>query len=36
MDAQVKNTCAIRYLVAALGALATLLYYVMIFLGNRD
>ncbi|GAB4232063.1 MAG: zinc metallopeptidase [Ekhidna sp.] len=30
------NTAAKTYLVAALGALATLLYYVMIFLGNRD
>jgi len=30
------NTAAQTYLVAALGALATLLYYVMIFLGNRD
>lgn len=30
------NTAASTYLVAALGALATLLYYVMIFLGNRD
>lgn len=30
------NTAAQTYLVAALGALATLLYYVMIFLGSRD
>lgn len=30
------NTAASTYLVAALGALATLLYYVMIFLGSRD
>ncbi len=30
------NTAASTYLVAALGALATLLYYVMIFLGGRD
>ncbi len=30
------NSAASTYLVAALGALATLLYYVMIFLGNRD
>ena len=30
------NTAAQTYLVAALGALATLLYYVMIFLGGRD
>ncbi len=30
------NAAASTYLVAALGALATLLYYVMIFLGNRD
>jgi len=30
------NTAASTYLVAALGALATLLYYVAIFLGNRD
>lgn len=27
---------AMTYVVAAIGALATLLYYVMIFLGNRD
>ena len=30
------NAAASTYLVAALGALATLLYYVMIFLGSRD
>lgn len=30
------NAAASTYLVAALGALATLLYYVMIFLGGRD
>ena len=30
------NTAASTYLVAALGALATLLYYVMLFLGSRD
>ena len=30
------NAAASTYLVAALGALATLLYYVMLFLGNRD
>lgn len=30
------NTAASTYLVAALGSLATLLYYVMLFLGNRD
>lgn len=30
------NAAASTYLIAALGALATLLYYVMIFLGNRD
>jgi Zn-dependent membrane protease YugP len=27
---------AMTYVIAAIGALATLLYYVMIFLGNRD
>ncbi len=30
------NAAASTYLVAALGALATLLYYVMLFLGSRD
>ncbi|MEQ8550841.1 MAG: zinc metallopeptidase [Cyclobacteriaceae bacterium] len=30
------NTAAMTYVVAALGALATLLYYVMLFLGSRD
>ncbi len=30
------NAAASTYLIAALGALATLLYYVMIFLGGRD
>lgn len=30
------NTAAQTYLVAALSSLATLLYYVMLFLGNRD
>ncbi|NQZ75214.1 MAG: zinc metallopeptidase [Ekhidna sp.] len=30
------NAAASTYLVAALGALATLLYYVMVFLGSRD
>lgn len=30
------NTAAKTYLVAALASLATLLYYVMLFLGNRD
>lgn len=30
------NAAASTYLVAALGALATLLYYVFLFLGNRD
>jgi Zn-dependent membrane protease YugP len=27
---------ALTYVVAALGALAMLMYYVMIFMGNRD
>ncbi|MEQ9405347.1 MAG: zinc metallopeptidase [Cyclobacteriaceae bacterium] len=30
------NAAASTYLIAALGALATLLYYVMMFLGSRD
>jgi Zn-dependent membrane protease YugP len=30
------NAAASTYLIAALGALATLLYYVMLFLGSRD
>ena len=30
------NAAASTYLVAALGALATLLYYVMLFMGSRD
>jgi len=30
------NSAASTYLVAALGSLATLLYYVMLFIGNRD
>ena len=30
------RSAAYTYVVAALGSLATLLYYVMIFLGRRD
>lgn len=30
------KTAAYTYVIAALGSLATLLYYIMIFLGARD